>query len=244
MFSSLYRKPDVRIADDEISKYVKVRYSQRARKMSLKLDPHSATVILTIPNKGNPIRAIEFVQAHKSWILDKVSALPEPVAFTEGATVPLLGCEHTIKIIKHNKKRTIIDLEDGVVLVQTNLNDPASRIKRWLKEYAREQLSVLAYEKTKILGSGHDIQSVSIRDTKSRWGSCSDDGKLSFSWRLIFAPISAFDYVVAHEVAHLVHMNHSKKFWSLCESLSSNYSEGRDWMDKHGNSLMRFGQSN
>ena len=89
---------------------------------------------------------------------------------------------------------------------------------------------------------GKRVRSVQVRDTKSRWGSCAQDGSLSFCWRLIFAPTVAFDYVVAHEVAHLSHMNHGKRFWSLCEKLSANYTAGKRWMQVHGHTLMCYGQ--
>ena len=244
MFSSLYRKSDIRIADDDIANFVKIRYSKRARKMSLKVDAHSGYVVLTIPNKGNPIRALEFVQSHKAWILDRVSNLPSPVAFNDGTIIPLLGTDIEIVFCPHDKKRTHIELIDSELRVHTNLEDPSLRIKRWLKEFAREQLNAKANDKLSLLPDDRKIESIAIRDTRSRWGSCSDDGRLSFSWRLIFAPAEAFDYVVAHEVAHLIHMNHSKNFWSLCASLCDDYKMGREWMDKNGNSLMRFGQSN
>jgi hypothetical protein len=79
-----------------------------------------------------------------------------------------------------------------------------------------------------------------VREKKSRWGSCSSDDHLSYSWRLIFAPPAALDYVVAHEVAHLVHMNHSKAFWNLCRSLSHDFVNGQYWMKNHGHELMRY----
>jgi len=80
-----------------------------------------------------------------------------------------------------------------------------------------------------------------VKDTASRWGSCSQDGKLSYSWRLIFAPLDALDYVVAHEVAHLCHMDHSPDFWHVCEDLSANYSKGKSWMKRHSGELIRYG---
>ena len=99
----------------------------------------------------------------------------------------------------------------------------------------------LVHEKAAEIGK--DVTSVSLRDTKSRWGSCSSNGSISLSWRLIFAPWDAMDYVVAHEVAHLIHMNHGKDFWALCATLSANYSTGKKWMRTNGHELMCFGQS-
>lgn len=80
-----------------------------------------------------------------------------------------------------------------------------------------------------------------IKDMKSRWGSCAVSGEISLSWRLIFAPIVAVDYVIAHEVAHLVHHNHSPSFWTLCRELSRDFDEGTRWMKHHGSELMVYG---
>ena len=85
-----------------------------------------------------------------------------------------------------------------------------------------------------------EIKSVRVSDTKTRWGSCSHDGRLCFSWRLAFAPYEAIDYVVAHEVAHLRHLDHSKEFWTLCEELSIDYAAGKRWMKENGSELMRY----
>jgi predicted metal-dependent hydrolase len=104
---------------------------------------------------------------------------------------------------------------------------------------AHEGLSDIASEKAGDIKK--IISSIKIRDTKTRWGSCAKDGSLSFSWRLIFAPYHTIDYVVAHEVAHLAHMNHGPKFWALCEKLSLNYTGGKEWLKANGNELMRYG---
>ena len=108
-----------------------------------------------------------------------------------------------------------------------------------MKRIAKKELTALAQQKAAEIGE--TIEKISVRDTKSRWGSCSSDGNLSFSWRLMFAPTEAFDYVVAHEVAHLVHMDHSRSFWNLCRDLSEDFIEGQYWMREHGHELMRYG---
>ena len=110
---------------------------------------------------------------------------------------------------------------------------------RWLKAYSRNVLELKSKEKA--LSIGKTIEKVTVRDTKSRWGSCSSESTLSYSWRLIFAPPIALDYVVGHEVAHLVHLNHSKHFWALCRDLSDDYVNGQYWMRNHGHELMRYG---
>ncbi len=122
--------------------------------------------------------------------------------------------------------------------ILTNKEDPSIRIVRFLKNLAKEKLSKLAHEKASKIDK--TIQLVQVKDTSSRWGSCSHDGKISFSWRLIFAPMDAIDYVVAHEVAHLEHLDHSPDFWMLCEDLSREYSAGKSWMHRNSQELNRY----
>ena len=112
------------------------------------------------------------------------------------------------------------------------------RIVRFLKKLACDEMTRLANEKAALIGK--PVCQVQVRDTTSRWGSCSTKGALSFSWRLVLAPAVALDYIVAHEVAHLVHMNHSARFWTLCKQLSADYAAGHHWIRNHGHTLMRY----
>ena len=130
-------------------------------------------------------------------------------------------------------------MTDTTINVHTNKDDPSSRIMRFLKGLAKDEITRIALEKS---GRINRVPTtIQIRDTKSRWGSCSSDGTLSLSWRLILAPPSALDYVIAHEVAHMVHMNHKTRFWALCEKLSADFKTGHGWMKTHGHTLMRYG---
>jgi predicted metal-dependent hydrolase len=130
-------------------------------------------------------------------------------------------------------------LKKEEILVLTNKTDPAPRIRRFLMDEAKKRIEELAAEKATLLR--RRINSLQVKDTKSRWGSCSEDGDISFSYRLIFAPAKAMDYVVAHEVAHLMHMDHSDNFWRTCENLCWDYEFGKQWMSENGYDLMRFG---
>jgi hypothetical protein len=183
---------------------------------------------------------LSFAQKHEDWMLSRLEALPAPVFFTDGTSLPVFGQERHIRVsFDSTLKRTNIALKEKEIFISTNKDDPAPRIVRFLKKLAIEHLQELATQKAQSIGK--TVRAVSVRDTASRWGSCSADGRLSFSWRLIFAPPEALDYVVAHEVAHLEHLNHSKAFWNLCRTLSKDYLEGRHWMDNHGAELMRYG---
>jgi hypothetical protein len=226
---------------EEISPYLRLRISTRARRMALRLDPGERAINLVVPKRANMRAAYKFAEDHKEWINRKIIELPAPVPFEEGIILPIKGIDHKVKVNHDfNLRRTYIELKNNNIIVSTNQTEPAPRIKRYLRNLSKEYIFPLAEEKAKSLGK--QPCGINIRDTKSRWGSCSNEGRLSFSWRLIFAPPEAMDYVIAHEVAHLVHMNHSKAFWNTCRSLCEDYMEGRYWMRNHGQELLRYGQ--
>ena len=222
-----------------ISEDLEMRRSTRARRMSLRLDVKSRKIILTAPKRASMKSAYLFAWEHKNWIAESLAALPGPVPLAHGETIPVLGQKRLITVsYDPDWRRTDIELTATRLIVRTNKDDPAPRIRRYLKDLAKRELAALAQEKAAC--TGKKLRSVTVRDTISRWGSCSSDGNLSFSWRLIFAPQSAFDYVVAHEVAHLLHMDHSPRFWAACEALSTDYTRGKRWMKQRGSELMRY----
>lgn len=226
---------------DHIAPGLNLKISKRARRMALRLDSASRTVNLVVPERFSIRKAEAFALAHREWIGAKLATLPAPVGFENGAVIPVLGQDRVLEICYDSTlKKTNIILDKNNIIVFTNQGDPAPRIARFLRNEALDTFTNLAREKA--AGIGQSVNTVQVRNTKSRWGSCAPDGRLSFSWRLVFAPWEAMDYVVAHEVAHLVHMNHSKRFWALCADLSEDYSTGKKWMRTHGHSLMRYGQ--
>lgn len=224
----------------EISPRLKLSVSERAKRMALRLDPRNRLVHLVVPKRANMRTAYLFAEQNKEWIREKLRDLPKQVPFKNGEILPILGRDRMI-IVLYNPalKGTDIQLKKDELLVLTNKPDPSVRIKRFLIDLAREKLTELALEKTALLR--RRLLDVQVKDTRSRWGSCTEDGRISFSWRLLFAPMKAIDYVVAHECAHLVHMDHSENFWRVCERASRDYEEGKDWMLRNGHSLMRFG---
>lgn len=219
---------------------LQLRVSKQARRMALRLDSKKRVVYLVVPSRTRVDKAYRFAWNNREWIHTHIEGLPQPVPFEHGAVLPLYGKQVRIKVNFDPERRTTsIRLEDNRLIVDTNKDDPSSRIERFLRQYALESLSELAERKAERIGKR--IRSVQVRDTKSRWGSCGQDGELSFSWRLIFAPRAAMDYVVAHEVAHLGYLDHSDRFWDLCRRLSFSYAQGKAWMQDHGHTLMRFG---
>ncbi len=223
-----------------IKDLVCVKRSRRAKRVALRLDPVERVINLVIPEKMPLEKAYRFANEHHVWVEKTLSNLAVPVYFKHGTILPVFGDRLTLDITKDKTfKRTKIHLDGNILVVNTYQDDPTNRIKTYLKKMAQTGLADIANEKAEKLGKV--IKSITVRETKSRWGSCSHDGSVSFSWRLIFAPYTAIDYVVAHEVAHLKHMDHSRKFWNVCEQLSLNYQEGKKWMRQNGNDLMRYG---
>lgn len=219
---------------------LELRVSKQARRMALRLDAKKRVVYLVVPSRTRVDKAYRFAWDNRAWINEHLSTLPMPVPFAHGTVLPLYGKQVRIKVnYDPDLKFTTIRLEDNKLVVDTNKEDPSLRIERFLKEYARESLTELAERKAGRIDK--KLRSITVRDTKSRWGSCNSDGEICFSWRLIFAPRAAMDYVVAHEVAHLAYLDHSDKFWDLCHRLSFSYKAGKEWMQEHGHTLMRFG---
>lgn len=223
-----------------LPEHVVVKRSTRAKRIALRLDPQSRLFHLVVPKGTSVKRAQLFALEHEEWMQNRLQELAPQILFVDGAVIPLFGQKTRIDIQRDNSlKRTAITLENNELIVRTPMSDPSPRIKRFLKALAKEKLNALSLEKaTRIKKS---VKAVYVRDTKTRWGSCSSDNNLSYSWRLIFAPYELFDYVVAHEVAHLKYLDHSKAFWSVCRNLSDNYLDGKYWMQAHGQELMRYG---
>ena len=223
----------------DLPDHVVIKRSTRARRMALRLDPQNRIFTLTLPRGMSLRKAQRFAEEHEDWMQECLSELAPQIRIEDGGILPILGQRTSIKVERdEQRKTTSIELDGKILRVRTNLDDPAPRIKRYLKTLAKERITELAHEKAKKLGKR--INKIQIRDTKSRWGSCSEDGNLNFSWRLILAPHEALDYVIAHEVAHLKHMDHSDAFWAVCRKLSDEYLDGRYWMDAHGHELMRY----
>jgi len=223
-----------------LSPHLSIRRSKQAKRMALRVDNFSRKMNLVVPNKVSLDKAWRFAFEHKEWIETRMSKIPAPIVFAHGANLPILGRERVLYISSRtNLKTARIKLEDDRLFVPINDKETAPRIVRFLKKEARGAIEQLAFRKAEKINK--PIKSIQIRDTKSRWGSCGSKGQLSFSWRLIFAPWDSLDYVVAHEIAHLSHLNHGKEFWALCEALSENYTTGKDWMRNNGHSLLRYG---
>jgi len=216
---------------------VALRLSARARRLSLRIDPAARAVELVLPPRFAAETAIGFVAAHRGWIAARLEALPPPLRLAEGATVPVFGAPHVIRRA-FGGGAPVVAIGDGEIRVR---GDPAHlprRVRDHLRALARRELAARA--RIAAARIGRSVARVGVRDPKSRWGSCSSTGALSFSWRLVFAPEAVIDYVVAHEVAHLIEMNHGPRFWRLVASLVRDIDQPRAWLRRHRNELLSY----
>lgn len=218
---------------------VVVRRHPKARRVSIRLDPRGNGAVLTMPHWMPLQDGISFVERHRDW-LDSVTAnRPAALPFVAGAEIPFRG---GTLVIEHNpRRRGHARICDGVLLVGGDEPHLSRRVRDALKKAARLELQTLAAQKA--MKTGRRMGRITIRDQTSRWGSCSSRGDLNFNWRLICAPVFVADYVVAHEVAHLVHMDHSSAFWQLVGELTDHPVSGRNWLRDNGAGLHRIGCS-
>jgi predicted metal-dependent hydrolase len=217
---------------------VAIRVNPRARRVSLRVDAATRTVELVLPHGAAAEQGVRFLKIHRGWIAARLDALPHPIRFEEGAIVPVLGQPHRIR---HHADPAAppVAIGDGEIRVR---GDPA-----FLGRRVRDHLILLARRefgrRARVCAAnlGKTVARITVRDTKSRWGSCSSTGHLSFSWRLVLAPEAVIDYVVAHEVAHLAEMNHGPRFWRLVVSLVGDHAGPRGWLKRHRNRLLSYG---
>jgi predicted metal-dependent hydrolase len=229
----------VRIGSEVIA--VPVRYRPDARRMILKIDRRTGAPALTLPYSVGKGRAEQFLADHVGWLEARLKSQPERMPFTAGALVPVRGVPHRLEHRQPFRGETRLEPgPDGPVLVVHG--DPAhlaSRAERFLRQMAEADLAEAVGRHAAKLGVS--IGRITIKDTRSRWGSCSSRGDLAFSWRLILAPPEILDYLAAHEVAHRREMNHSIRYWRHVAVLYPDFRRAEAWLNRHGAQLHLYG---
>jgi predicted metal-dependent hydrolase len=194
-------------------------------------------VELVVPRGVALSEAMRFLDSKRGWIAARLADLPVPVPFADGAELPLLGLAHRIRHLGTGRGGVV--REAGEIRVWGHAEHVPRRVRDHLVALARHELAGRARTLAERLG--RKPGRITVRDTRSRWGSCSAEGNLSFCWRLVFAPGPVLHYVVAHEVAHLAHMNHGARFWRLVETLDPEWRRHRAWLARHRAELLRYG---
>ncbi len=222
----------------DLSAPISVRVSPRARRIGLRIDAAERRIELILPRGVPATQGVRFLVAKRGWVAARLDALPKLVPFAEDAIVPVRGIPHRIRRVL-DAAMPPVTIVDGEIRVRSDPAHLARRVRDHLVAMAGSELAGRARRLAPEIGQ--KVIRVNVRDTKSRWGSCSGRGSLSFSWRLILAPDSVIDYVVAHEVAHLAEMNHGPRFWRLVERLSPGSTAPRAWLKQHRSRLFSYG---
>jgi len=218
---------------DELDLEIKINQSSRSKKLTLKVDGKSNIPILSMPGLCSQKRAFEFVKAHLDWLEEKLSQSVAPQKFKNGDKFSLFGQELEIK---HSPElRAGVVIEGGLIKVSGETGFLHRRVKDFIKKQAKDKLKKLSQEKAAILG--YKINNVVIKDTKSRWGSCSSNSNINYNWRIALAPEYVTEYLVSHEVSHLKHQDHSKDFWACVKTLMPDYVQGKNWLRTKGKEL-------
>jgi predicted metal-dependent hydrolase len=215
---------------------VRLRLNPRARRVIVKVNPATGEVSVTAPTRRGLAHALDFARGEKDWIAGQLAKAPGPVALAAGAMIPFRGALHEVRAAA--KGPSPVWRDKGVIWVRGREAHASRRILDFLKKEAKAMFEARALEHAAKLAV--KPSRITVRDTASRWGSCSSARSLSFSWRLILAPDFVLDYVVAHEVAHLREMNHSPRFWAHVRSLVPDIKAPQAWLKANGRELQRY----
>ncbi|KQI69031.1 zinc metalloprotease [Loktanella sp. 3ANDIMAR09] len=208
---------------------VDLRRSARARRLSLRVSRLDGKVTLTMPPRAPERQAIDFLTEREDWLRGHLDDIRPAVTAGPGKALPYLGRDITVQVADVRS----VTVRDDLLLLPPGAGAPA--IRAYLKARARDRLAAASDHYAGLIGRSYT--KLTLRDTRSRWGSCTSTGGLMYSWRLIMAPPAVLDYVAAHEVAHLEQMNHSDAFWAIVARLDPNFAVHRRWLRDHGDRL-------
>ncbi len=213
------------------------RRSARARRVGLRIDTRSASVVIILPTRSGRAAGLRLLTTHASWVGDKLAALPPALVFADGATVPIDGVPHLVRHVPGSRGGAWVDGAEIQVAGQAAFLQ--RRVGDLLRQEAHRRLGAEVARSAAMMAL--QPARLAIRDTRSRWGSCTAAGVVMFNWRLVMAPPDVQHYVVVHELAHLQHMNHGAEFWALVRRHAPAMDDCVAWLKRHGALLMRAG---
>jgi predicted metal-dependent hydrolase len=229
------------IAGDGEPYEIELKRHASARRYTLRVRETSRNIVLTMPPRGSLRQAKLFAEKNVDWIAARLKRMPRPIPFADGESIPLRGLPHWI-VHRPGARGTVwIERtpESALLCVAGKPEHVARRVRDFLKREAKRDLTAASKKYAGLLGVS--IRSISIRDTASRWGSCSYTGALSYSWRLVIAPAFVLDYLAAHELAHRIELNHSKRYWKIVDGIFPERRGAEIWLRANGSSLHRYG---
>ena len=214
----------IRVSDFEIH----LEKSTRAKHILLKQNP-KGEIVLICPRLCPKMMAVRFAKTQIPWIQAHLQYAPKEQVFKSGDTITLLGNNYTLQ----SGKLTEIQGDQLIISGRPEF------FHRRVCSYAQKVLLNHVQQQVALLTKKLNVQAgrITLRNTSSRWGSCSSTHNLSFCWKIAFAPVDVIDYLVAHEVAHLVQLNHSPKFWALVDELTPYRAASERWLKKNGRKL-------
>jgi predicted metal-dependent hydrolase len=229
----------IEIAIDGVVYLVHLRAMSNARRMVMRLARDGRSFTMSVPLRQSRKRAVEFVEASREWMQKALMKAGPSQPFADGGQFSLRG--ETVLIATTGRARGLVTFD--IASLTVHVPGAPEHLKRkltdWLKKEAQQELEQVSARYATAMQV--TFKKLVVRDQKSRWGSCTSDGTLSYSWRLILAPSYVLDYVCAHEVAHLREMNHSPRFWRLVLAHCKNARAAKQWLKKNGQSVHRVG---
>jgi predicted metal-dependent hydrolase len=248
MSFALLRRPDpdhLEVQHEGASLQIALRRRPTARRITLRVSAATGEVVITLPSRTAVNTAQRFAASHAGWIAARLARVPERILFAPDAILPLRGAPHRVHL--RDTRSGAVRVEAGVgegqgepvISVSCETAHVPRRIRDYLTREARRDLAEAVERYAPLLGQ-RPLR-ITLRDTRSRWGSCTARGELNFSWRLILAPPMVLDYLVAHEMAHLREMNHSARYWALLHGLCPHVDAAEAWLKRNGTSLHRYG---
>lgn len=220
---------------------VRLEVNPRARRLILRLDERAREAVAVAPSRRELPAAAAFASERVDWIAQRLERMPETTPFEDGVVIPLRGEPCRLSLSGEGRLARLTAHDDGTLILSAPGAPEtfAQRITRYLRKAATSDLGDAVTRHCQTLGV--DVRRISVKDTRSRWGSCTSDGRLAFSWRLVCAPPDVLDYVAAHECAHLLEMNHSPRFWAHVARLRPDWKRQRDWLRRNGPHLHAIG---
>lgn len=222
--------------ENEFDFPLKVNSAWKNKRLTLRIDTKKREVILSMPKFCSAKKAKEFISLHLDWIEKNLQKLPAVKYFEDGETISVCGKE--IRLCHEPNSLSAAFEKDGILHVGGN----KLFFHRRVKDYIYREAKVDFTRRSKIFSEklGYQFKSITIKDTKSRWGSCSSLSNINYNWRIALAPEYVIDYLIAHEVSHLKHPNHASEFWQCVKALYPQSTNGRSWLKKNGANLYLY----
>ena len=221
---------------NEFKKPIVISRKNNIRRLSLKVCRITGKITINAPKFLAESEIYKFYSLNRSWIHNQINQCLVPKVVKEGLFIPVEG--NLYEIVVKNSCSKIKFLENNQICIPKNISNIGKEVQTFLIEYCKSIMIPIILKKPNLIIQ--KITEINFKDTKSRWGSCSSTGSIMLNWRLIMVPPSIYNYVIIHELAHLVHMNHGPLFWKLVQELSPNYSKDKEWLKKNGKEIRRY----